>query len=1304
MLILRISENGRARTAESGVFRIVESSLGTDSNLKASVSVFRKNTQDGSVSGVLSASVVVYRKNTDENDISGVLPGKLNVCTKIYSMPPLMAKIFIKGVKDFKASVFIPSYRSIQAKITIITVLKARIFITANSDLRASANVTVDHQMLAGKIFIAGRSDPKASINVTIEHQMLRASVVVNRKNTQDNGTSGVLAAIVFIGKVTTDLRSRLNVTTEHQQLRASIVVNRKNTDYSETSGRLPASALVSANRPGVAVPTGYAYPSGIIPVPQGEWQDETEVLFKWAEPDPGYGASLSGYLVAWNDEEDYLVTQNNQFVPDLSIQKNWYDSGSMWFHIKAVNSYGWTGIQKSCNIKINQLPEAPTAPFKVDGLSNGMSNSCTPVFEWENALDPDQLDVLSYELSILPSGYTACDPEEMVVSGILQSENQHFIENKIVKHLPAGGYRWRVRASDSKQFGPYCEWQNLTIEPKAVDVSARIRVVEYRIGDLRASLNIISYKNLLAKVFVPGRSDLLATINIPAVSDLNASVTLPPGRDLRASMMVSGSNGWSLFFKIFINHCSNLGASATVKPYRNLLACVNTTSECQKLKARINVCESAHSGLSAAIRVSGVLRAKLTLVLSSEDIRFSIPSASLGAKCNVMAKSNDVTAILSARMVVNIRSDIGAMIFIEAVSNLNAEVKVLCDRPENVEISCDCPNGEWQENNTPLFSWNTPEDEFFSVVRYYAAWNEVENYEATPGDQLVIGNSIRKILFDSGIRHFHIRAENEIGNLSANTAHYSILYNHKPGDIVGPLLTEDSTNPSIGTLTPSFTWGNAEDSDQLDAVSYNVQISRTSGFLNIIRNYENIPGISNSTRTAFDIPHGSKMPGAGLYYWRIRAFDGKEYGNWLQASFAIVTTNSDLGARASIPIRVLKNLNASIFLPARSELSARLFTYFGGNHSGFKASLNVVFKSIEPLYARISIPMATRLSARVYTVPYCHLMANLKVTGVHGVSDISARVRVCRRSHCGLGGSVFLAHFSDSSLLALIRIRSSADLHAKITKYTVENFGFIEDFSSNLKASIKVAKRSHKPLFAKVTTVADRPGIITVTSDIKESQWQEIGMVSFKWNEVYAHFMGVEGYYTSLDMDPDTMALDSFQKTEKFTRSFNLEMLRGAGVYYFHIAAKGANGLFGQTSHYAIWYNHLPSSPSHPMTVCNFDSILELPIVKSVGDLNFEWGQSTDPDDLDAIRYRMQVSTSLRFSFDIDGNSTIIYDHVDILTFKHVIGGGVLKSGRYYWRVRANDGHQDSSSWGPTGSFIVNTPPTVPAGLIVYS
>ena len=1250
---------------------------------------------------------------------------------------------------------------------TSLQELKAKVDTSASGylGLGGSLDVGVSGQLFGGTVTVmpSEQEDLGGSVDVGVSGQLFGAVVTVMPYESEDLGglidvgVSGQLfgAKLNVERYDTSDLGGIITNESTPWQLPAIVTVEQDGSDD------LGSEIDITANVPTAPYPTGYIIPSGFPPLPsgwvdpsgiavppsgavaiqEGSWQQEQEVLFVWTPPSGwGYGASASSYSVAWNDEEEYTVTDSDQYVPDNYINKAWYDSGSMWFHVRPKNSYGYYGEQSSYNIKINYLPTAPSGLYVDYPLNDsGLTNTSSPTLYWSNASDADQLDTLSYQMQIYPSGVAPGGIDTVTISGIAQS-GAGDTSDYTVSHIDQGDYIWRVRTFDSKQYGDWSEEEGMAVVPLTGDLGAKATLVAPWLTNFKAKVRIYSRSDIGATTLVVPREPLLASVSIPRTEDLGATVRVITALNAKVTIVQDESS--DLGAQVTTSYASNLSASVNVLPASNFKATVNitseyqqlagsatvnlyntedlgatviTTSEHQRFGASINIMRGGYSDLSASFNIIGLLKASVT-VMQSSSIDFS----------SIVTVLQDATGDVGAKIDITPYNDFkGSLtVLVEGYSQLGAITNIEEDHPADVVVTSVIADGVWQEENDPTFNWTAPADPFYSIDEYYVQWNEESSYEISDDDQRVNALTIDKYAFDAGKWYFHIKARNTIGNWSENTTHYEIWYNHAPSGVVLPLLTDGAAS-SYGNLQPEFSWGNAGDIDQLDTLSYNVQMAPSaefnpSGLLLDIH----APQGASSERTTYDLAAEHKLISVGTYYWRVRTFDDREYSDWESTTFTLEAATESLGATLNIPILSVDNLGAQVNVIGYSLLDATVNIAVLGLED-FNATVKVVRKTDTELGAKLTIFGYSELGATVIIPGREDLGATANILGEYAGSNLGGKVylpedvelyatinilehgSVGTKTDVELGASIVICEYTSDDLGCRIYIPMTPvynDLGTKVTVYTEESFGFIDEFSRDFGATANIIAYGTDEFGGSVNTIADRPGEVIITANVLEATWQEEYEINFEWIPTFANFLEIESYYTELNTSPVTEVDESFQNTGSFHREFNLELLHGADIYYFHVAAKTTNGLFGPTSHFAVWYNHRVPNPIAPMLVNNLDSIIQFVMVSVESHILLEWGQSIDLDPLDSIVYRLQIAVQEDFGVNELEESSIIYEQTDITTFYHLINGGVLDSGTYYWRVTANDGHQDSTGWSPTGRFYMNTPPSVPIDLIVYN
>ena len=831
-----------------------------------------------------------------------------------------------------------------------------------------------------------------------------------------------------------------------------------------------------------------------------------------------------------------------------------------------------------------------------------------------------------------------------------------------------------RVNIGASRSLGA----QARLVRPWLTNFYSKVRVLPYK--DLPSSLYIIPYRNLNSKISIPPCSNIDATILIPPYKDISASINVIPYRNLAG--------------KIRPINCSDLGAKLNVTGYQDLHGSVYVSAEYQKLYASVRTCHKDWAGLGAKFNLVGLIKGRLNIEVSGQ--------LELSGKVNVCyAEASGLPATVN---IIGHR-ELDAHIHIETVRDFYAKVDVDEDVPSTVVVTSDIAEATWQENDNPTFSWEDPYDPFYDVNEYYVAWNDDPDYVVSENDQRTNLNTISKYAFDAGFYYFHIRAVNTIGHWSLATAHYAIYYNRIPTPPSGLYLVEDQNDPIVGTVQPYFSWGNAVDGDQLDVLTYNLQIASNTSFAPqyMLRDITSIPEVANSSRTTYALPSGLKLAQDDQYFWRVRTFDSKQYGAFAETHiFTVVPTASGLSARITIPTYTHRNFQASVKIKSYKNIKGAL-TVHGLNTRVLGAKLNVVYKTDTDLDAKIQIYARRDIKAKTTILPYKRMAARLRVFGVYGIVNLPAKIKVCAKDSSDMLGKATVYHKSSGDAGGKVRIFTHRELNAKLLIYTPEHYGYLDEFGQDMPGRIVIKRKSVIDLQTRITTIADRPGIVPIECDIAADTWQNESVVTFTWREATYTFFPIAGYYTKIDRNPNTVVGETSQNTIGMERIIDLENLEGAGAYYFHVAAINTLNRFGPTSHFKVCYNHLPSTPTLPLYVNELDSYGGLPTVAKNATCIFSWGQAYDEDGLDSLTYTIQIATQEDFQFDQYGNASIVYSASGIPTFSYELAGGTLQSKTYYWRVKVYDGHQYSTAWSPVGNFRINTPPLVPTGLSVY-
>lgn len=133
----------------------------------------------------------------------------------------------------------------------------------------------------------------------------------------------------------------------------------------------------------------------------------------------------------------------------------------------------------------------------------------------------------------------------------------------------------------------------------------------------------------------------------------------------------------------------------------------------------------------------------------------------------------------------------------------------------------------------------------------------------------------------------FILSYSNVTGILLFNTSSFSSFSSNGTKGAVntaptvpGPVVPANATNTT--NRTPTFQWYNSSDAD-LNPITYNLVIDDNSAFNNPEANVTNINPTASSLNTSYSI--STELSVDTTYFWRVRANDSTDYGDWSSVS-----------------------------------------------------------------------------------------------------------------------------------------------------------------------------------------------------------------------------------------------------------------------------------------------------------------------------------------------------------------------------------------------------------------------------------
>lgn len=198
---------------------------------------------------------------------------------------------------------------------------------------------------------------------------------------------------------------------------------------------------------------------------------------------------------------------------------------------------------------------------------------------------------------------------------------------------------------------------------------------------------------------------------------------------------------------------------------------------------------------------------------------------------------------------------------------------------------STDHTTSTWSNDPTISMSWTAATDTSGSgVAGYYYVFDTSASTIPTSSNSSTASTSVTSSTLSSGVYYFHIRAFDNVGNLtsSGSTVHSGPYFIDTSGPTT-PGTPTAQQNPTMDT-TPTWSWTASTDSASgLASTPYTVEWSNNSNF----------SSSSSSTSTTNSFTHSTNLA-EGTWYFRVKAVDalGNE-SSWSSTGSVLIDTTS---------------------------------------------------------------------------------------------------------------------------------------------------------------------------------------------------------------------------------------------------------------------------------------------------------------------------------------------------------------------------------------------------------------------------
>lgn len=906
------------------------------------------------------------------------------------------------------------------------------------------------------------------------------------------------------------------------------------------------------------------------------------------------------------------------------------------------------------------------------------------PTLYWYNSFDLDG-DEISYELEIRD------DSDNIYTFNVEKNDYDGYSfykidENNELKIRENIFYFWKVRAYDGLD---YSEWSNI---------------------------NCFLYINRLEMKLLLCRSD---------ENDLNQEIFITCEKQLlNQSVIVKKYLTDDLSQRIFVKADNQL-LNQKIEVFNNLYGTLNQSifvkTDKQILEFSSRVVNSYSNDLNQSIFIKTdkqMLYQQIAICSSNLNMMLWVVNTSLNQQLDVKKGGyNNLNQSLHLRGHSQLNFQITRIKRFE--SNLNQTVRVQLPYYDDLIIKAfdqnniEIPEREWVEGNRNIyFNWTQYPSNIYYKYTISMNQNDVP-------DKILYNNSISFNPTVSGMWFLKVRAYLGNNPIHEQDSVFVLYINTKPSAPQPPFLIDGiliTENTEIYNTLPLVTFNGAKDADN-DILKYHIKISDSIDFSNCyVDTY-----VDHENTVNYQLKPEELLPKAGMYYLYIATCDYTPDG--IQKS--------------EIPVIMQFRLSSII-----SMLEKKLRVYY------YSDSLLLFMKLQIPRYDILNQKITVSnyinnnidMKARVYKsksnldlkqelTVYKAVGLNQQITVYNNYYNLNQQITVNKSTNDDLNFKVRIYHYNSDNFTD--EEFPTRDIYQQIKVYfSTDNPAFTpqplnmqvmvarnySDNKSNLNFTINVWDMYHNPyyvnldqkiivsnivmppsgiLYSKITLIYENPPNVIITANIPENVWQREYLVNYNFKLDGDYTIPVTGFYYVFDNNENTIPNTNSNYTTSNTLRVNLKDYFWRGRFYLHVRAINSRGMLSEsTATYCILYNLTPSAPTLPLLVNGYDSYASVPVINYTRQINFTWGESYDPDLVDKITYKLQITSDPTFT-------TIDFEQSGIVGNTYGMVEKTLKPATYYWRVLANDGNENSA-WSLIGSFFVNATPEPPQNLMV--